>query len=65
MIQEYNLQNFINDLNNELNQITINLKTEKDTKREKLLIKQSTLINNLFIKIHQLKQNDKVLKETK
>jgi hypothetical protein len=65
MIQEYNLQNFINDLNNELNQITLNLKTEKDTKREKLLIKQSTLINNLFIKIHQLKQNDKVLKETK
>jgi predicted NUDIX family phosphoesterase len=65
MIQEYNLQNFINDLNNELNQITINLKTEKDTKREKLLVKQSTLINNLFIKIHQLKQNDKVLKETK
>jgi predicted NUDIX family phosphoesterase len=65
MIQEYNLQNFINDLNNELSQITINLKSEKDTKREKLLIKQSTLINNLFIKIHQLKQNDKVLKETK
>ena len=65
MIQEYNLQNFINDLNNELNQITLNLKTEKDTKREKLLIKQSTLINNLMIKIHQLKQNDKVLKETK
>ncbi len=65
MIQEYNLQNFINDLNNELNQITLNLKTEKDSKREKLLIKQSTLINNLFIKIHQLKQNDKVLKETK
>jgi len=65
MIQEYNLQNFINDLNNELNQITLNLKTEKDSKREKLLVKQSTLINNLFIKIHQLKQNDKVLKETK
>ncbi len=65
MIQEYNLQNFINDLNNELSQITINLKSEKDTKREKLLIKQSTLINNLLIKIHQLKQNDKVLKETK
>ena len=65
MIQEYNLQNFINDLNNELNHITLNLKTEKDTKREKLLIKQSTLINNLLIKIHQLKQNDKVLKETK
>ncbi len=65
MIQEYNLQNFINDLNNELIQITLNLKTEKDSKREKLLIKQSTLINNLLIKIHQLKQNDKVLKETK
>ncbi len=65
MIQEYNLQNFINDLNNELSQITNNLKSEKDTKREKLLIKQSTLINNLMIKIHQLKQNDKVLKETK
>ncbi len=65
MIQEYNLQNVINDLNNELSQITLNLKTEKDTKREKLLIKQSTLINNLLIKIHQLKQNDKVLKETK
>jgi hypothetical protein len=65
MIQEYNLQNFLNDLNNELSQIANNLKSEKDSKREKLLIKQSTLINNLVVKIHQLKQNDKILKESK
>jgi hypothetical protein len=62
-MQEYNIQNFINDLQNEINQITTTLKSEKDSKKEKLLIKQSNLINNLILKVHQLKQNDKLIKE--
>jgi 3-dehydroquinate dehydratase len=62
-MQEYNIQNFLNDLQNEINQITTTLKAEKDSKKEKLLIKQSNLINNLILKVHQLKQNDKLIKE--
>jgi 3-dehydroquinate dehydratase len=62
-MQEYNIQNFINDLQNEINQINNTLKAEKDAKKEKLLIKQSNLINNLILKVHQLKQNDKIIKE--
>jgi hypothetical protein len=62
-MQDYNIQNFLNDLQNEINNINNTLKSEKDSKKEKILIKQANLINNLVLKIHQLKQNDKIIKE--
>jgi hypothetical protein len=49
-------------MNNELQSINHILKLEKDEKRHKLLLKESELLNQVILKLNQIKMLNEQLK---
>jgi hypothetical protein len=62
MLSESDINTFFDKLNNELTCVNNSLKTEKDTKKMKLLLNQSELINSALNKLTQIKTNNLTLK---
>ena len=62
MINQLNLNSFYDSLNNELQTINSILKTEKDEKKIKILISQSSAINLILIKLTLVNSNNEKLK---
>ena len=62
MINQLNLNSFYDSLNNELQMINSILKTEKDEKKIKILISQSSAINLILIKLTLVNSNNEKLK---
>jgi predicted transcriptional regulator len=58
MLNKNLLDQFYDDLNNELNSINVAMKNEKNEKKSKLLSIQSELINSVIKKLSMIKNNN-------
>jgi predicted transcriptional regulator len=58
MLNKNLLDQFYDDLNNELNSINVTMKNEKNEKKSKLLSIQSELINSVIKKLSIIKNNN-------
>jgi predicted transcriptional regulator len=58
MLNKNLLDQFYDDLNNELNSINVAMKNEKNEKKSKLLSIQSELINSVIKKLSIIKNNN-------